>query len=432
MSLNLKSFIKIIKNYYNSQKSNNSNDQNYYLTTFDASPGFVKLHELQEIKINFIYKYFFLLKNFFAASRVVDFNLINKENIKNYDTIVLTWGRYNNFSKKGDFIDPYFNENSKKYKNILWFIISLDNKLPLNINNNIVVFVNQNSGLINIKNTIKLIFKKIFLSFLVKSSSQFSYIEQISVVIWQNVKKNLEIKKLKKIIMPYEGQPFQNYLNNKMFLINKKIETIGYVHATQAFPIHLFKRSGAPKKLLVHGKDQRYHLNKYLGWKKNEVKLIPSLKIRKKNKINYQNLIYLPYIIKDINFYLDSFRHLLINRKNEFSSKLKVKIHPLRRNKRTHLILKKEIELLISKTKLNKKLKFCNPIVMGTSSVVLEILENNLSPYHIYDNFLLQSYFNGLWPSIHGKTVLRNKIYQYKLKKMNNCINIVSKKQNIF
>ena len=179
MILNLKSFIKIIKNYYNNQKSNNSNDQNYYLTTFDASPGFVKLHELQEIKINFIYKYFFLLKNFFAASRVVDFNLINKENIKNYDTIVLTWGRYNNFSKKGDFIDPYFNENSKKYKNILWFIISLDNKLPLNINNNIVVFVNQNSGLINIKNTIKLIFKKIFLSFLVKSSSQFSYIEQI-------------------------------------------------------------------------------------------------------------------------------------------------------------------------------------------------------------------------------------------------------------
>ena len=82
MILNLKSFIKIIKNYYNNQKSNNSNDQNYYLTTFDASPGFVKLHELQEIKINFIYKYFFLLKNFFAASRVVDFNLINKENIK--------------------------------------------------------------------------------------------------------------------------------------------------------------------------------------------------------------------------------------------------------------------------------------------------------------------------------------------------------------
>jgi len=373
-----------------------------------------------------------LLKNFFAASRIVDFNLINKENIKNYDTIILTWGKYNNFSKDGDFIDLHFNESSKKHKNILWFVISLDNKLPLNIKKNIVIFANQNSRLINIKNTIKLIFKKIFLSFLAKSSPQFSYVEQFSIVIWQNVKKNIEIKKLKKIIMPYEGQPFQNYLNNKMVLINKKIETVGYVHSTQAFPIHLFKRSGAPKKLLVHGKDQKYHLNRYLGWKKNEVKLISSLKIRKKNKINYQNLIYLPYIIKDLDFYLDSFRYLLTIRKNEFSSKLKVKIHPLRRNKRTHLILKKEIELLISKTKLNKKLKFCNPIVMGTSSVVLEILENNLSPYHIYDNFLLQSYFNGLWPSIHGKTILRNKIYQYKLKKMNNCINIASKKQNIF
>ena len=69
---------------------------------------------------------------------------------------------------------------------------------------NIVIFANQNSRLINIKNTIKLIFKKIFLSFLAKSSPQFSYVEQFSIVIWQNVKKNIEIKKLKKIISSWK------------------------------------------------------------------------------------------------------------------------------------------------------------------------------------------------------------------------------------
>jgi hypothetical protein len=97
----------------------------------------------------------------------------------------------------------------------------------------------------------------------------------------------------------------------------------------------------------------------------------------------------------------------------------------------THLKLKREIELFITKNNFNKKLRFCNPIILGTSSVVLEILENNLKPYHIYKNFLLESYINGFWPSIHGVPILANKIYQYKLNKNNNCINIDGKKRNI-
>ena len=431
MITNLEPFIKIIKNYYNQNDSNNSSNQDYYLNTFDATPGFIKLKELQKRKVSFIEKYTIFLKNLLSASKVSDFILINKKNIKNYDSIILTHGKYNNFSKNGDYFDPCFNENSKRLKKILWFVISIDNKLPINIDDNVVLLINKNISLINFNKFIKLVFKKMLSFFFKKNSSQFLHSEQFSDIVWKNINQLEKIKNIKKIFTPYEAQPHQNFLNYKLNLKNKKIKTIGYVHSTQAFPVHLFKRDGAPKKLFVHGKDQKYHLIKFLGWKKSDIQLIPSLKIRNKNKKNYQNLIYLPYIIEDFNFYLDNIKFLLTTHKNKFSHALKVKLHPYRENKKTHLKLKREIELFITKNNFNKKLRFCNPIILGTSSVVLEILENNLKPYHIYKNFLLESYINGFWPSIHGVPILANKIYQYKLNKNNNCINIDGKKRNI-
>jgi hypothetical protein len=432
MISNLNPFIKIIKNYYNKKNSNISKNHNYFLNTFDETLGFIKLLELQKKQISFMDKYFILLKNLFATSKVSDLVLINEENIKNYDTIILTHGNYSHFSKKGDYFDPSFNENSKQFKKILWFVISTDHKMPINIGDNIVLLINKNANLLNFNKFIKLVFKKMLIFFFKKKSPQFLHTEQFSDIVWKNINKLKKIQNIKKIFSPYEAQPHQNFLNYRLNLKNNKIKTIGYVHSTQAFPIHLFKRDGAPKKLFVHGKDQKYHLIKFLGWKKSDIQLIPSLKIRNKNKKNYQNLIYLPYIIEDFNFYLDNIRFLLTTHKNKFSHALKVKLHPYRKNKKTHLKLKKEIELFIAKNKFNKKLSFCNPIVLGTSSVVLEILENNLKPYHIYKNFILESYLNGFWPSIRGVPILTNKIFQYKLNKNNNCINIDGKKRTIF
>ena len=144
MITNLEPFIKIIKNYHNQKDSNKSSNQDYYLNTFDATPGFIKLNELQKRKVNFIEKYTIFLKNLLAASKVSNFILINKKNIKNYDSIILTHGKYNNFSKNGDYFDPCFNENSKRLKKILWFVISIDNKLPIKIDDNVVLLINKN------------------------------------------------------------------------------------------------------------------------------------------------------------------------------------------------------------------------------------------------------------------------------------------------
>ena len=244
--------------------------------------------------------------------------------------------------------------------------------------------------------------------------------------------KFVNFKKIKKVVTPYEAQLFQNYLFDKLHINYKNIQTIGYVHATQAFPVHLLRRSGAPKKLFVHGKDQRFHLIKYFKWSRKDVNLIPSIKIRKKNKKIYQNNIYLPYLIENPNIYLKNLKYLFKNDYEKFSTKLKVRIHPFRIHKKSHLELKKKIELLIVKSKFDKKIKLCNPIVLGTSSIILEMIENDLRPYQITQNEVLEGYSNGLWPSIQKRAIRSKCIFQYNLIKKNNCINIDSNKINLF
>ena len=66
--------------------------------------------------------------------------------------------------------------------------------------------------------------------------------------------------------MPYESQPFQNYLFKNIKKLKKNIKTIGYVSTTQPLPLHSLHRDGAPEKIFVHGSDQKLHLTKYFGW----------------------------------------------------------------------------------------------------------------------------------------------------------------------
>lgn len=424
-------FAKIIKKYIKNSPSNNSNNQGYYFNSYNNT-SLIKMQKMQGIKVNKITKCIAVVKDFIAAARALDFYSINVDKTYQYHTIIFTLGNSKNFSNDGNFFDSYFNENSKKYPKILWIVINLDSNQPKKIAKNIILFNNKNKKLINLKNIIKLLIKKIFSAFDKERINNFSYIELLSIIIWRDIKNLINISKLKKIVHPYEGLPFQNYINFKFKTINKKIKTIGYVHATQPFPGHLFKRDGAPDELYVHGVDHKYYLSKFLGWNKNQIKLTPSLKIRKKNIKKYQNIIFLPFYITDIDAYLSNLKSLIDIEKENLSTRLKVKIHPLKVRNRQHLRFKKKIELLLKNNKLNKNLKYCNPIIIGPASVVLDILENGFGVYHIYNNPVIDSYSNFFWPNIEVRNIFKNKISFYRLKKKNTCINIDAQKKIAF
>ena len=103
---------------------------------------------------------------------------------------------------------------------------------------------------------------------------------------------------LKSVIMPYEGQPFQQMIFSFLHHHNKKIKTIGYVHDVNPINFHYQFRKGSPLKLLIHSKSHIQYFSKYLNWPKKRLKLIPSLSFRKnKNPEIADGTILLPDVI---------------------------------------------------------------------------------------------------------------------------------------
>jgi len=132
-------FLKKLKKFQNSN-NDNSNVANYYLTSFSQTPGFLILKKIKKEKINLFLKFKVIILNILGNYKLIGSKIFFKKLDLKYNSIIITWGRINNFQKDGSFYDLYFNQNSKYNKNFLWFIISLDNQIPRNIGKNIIVF----------------------------------------------------------------------------------------------------------------------------------------------------------------------------------------------------------------------------------------------------------------------------------------------------
>lgn len=422
--MNQREYLSRIDKYFNSS-NRNSNNQNFYLSSFSPTPGYIILKELQRKNIDIFDKIKIKFQYFFGSFKLSCTNIFFKNISNDFSSIIITWGNINNFRKNGSFEDKYFNQNSRKNKKFLWFVISLDNKIPKNLNKDIVIFLHNNLNFINFIPSILNILKRNFLSFLnSEKKASLSYLENISFELWKKIEPLFKNKKLKKVIMPYEAQPFQNYIFNKIRKNYKKIKSIGYVHSTQPFPSHLFKREGSPDKIYVHGNDQKYHCIKYLGWKKNQVKSIPSFRFLKKNKSFFLNKVLLPYDFYDAKVILKLFENLIKNNDEKLNYNLRIAVHPRKKKSKKHMILRQGLIKILKENTFKKKPKTKNntSIIIGATSSTLEALENGFKPYHICEDHLLEMCSNYLWPSIKTREVSKN-CYQYKLIKYNNCIN---------
>ncbi len=423
-----------IKKHFKSSREN-SNDQDFYLSSFSPIPGYIILKKLQKKNLSFFNEKkinFYLL---LSSLRLSNTEIFSKNITDEFDSIILTWGNINNFKKDGSFDDKYFNQNSRKNKKFLWFVISSDNKIPNKIDNNIVIFLHNNINYINFIPSLLKLLKRYLLAIInFKKKASLSYLENLSVELWQRLIPLIETKKLKKVVMPYEAQPFQNYIFNKIKNYNKDITNIGYVHSTQPFPSHLYKREGSPDKIYVHGNDQKYHCNKYLGWKKNQIKSIPSFRFLKKNKNYFINKVFLPYDFFNSQLILRLFENLIKNNNEQLNRNMQILLHPRKKESKKHKILQRDLIEILKKNKSNKSVnkKKSSTIIIGASSSILEALENGLKPYHICEDHLLEMCSNYLWPSIKVTTIFEN-CYQYKLKKLNSCINYkrASNKNNL-
>jgi hypothetical protein len=363
------------------------------------------------------YSFFLIVKDFLLSFFKIDFVTINKLKKNYYKNIIISWSKIENFSKDGSYNDPYFNTNSNiNINNCIWFLIHIDNKIPKKISKNLLLIKKINGKFdwikfflffINLKNLIKNINSIIHTQ---------SHQTKTAYSIF-NLFKDLLNYNVKKIIMPYEGQVFQNLIIKKTEIFNNKIETIGFVHNfPSALPTNLIHRMGSPKKIIVSGMDQLHCLSKYLFWPKNKILSLESARFIKKDK-DMTSKIYFPGYINSINFIINNLKKILLLYPDANIQNFEIKNHPHKLNSKIHLTLIKEINKLFKGYKnnidINKNFKKIS-LFIGATGAIGEALEYGCAVIHIVENSILQTYDNELYPSIKIK-IISDDIFEYSL-----------------
>ena len=234
--------------------------------------------------------------------------------------------------------------------------------------------------------------------------------------------------------MPYEAQPFHQFIISEAKSIDKKIRTIGYFHSMlPSIPCDFVYRSGAPDLLLVHGESQAEVFQSKLNWPKNKMLLIESLRFRLDENRSLSKKIYLPYIIDSKSILIKEFKKLLINSSKNNFPKLEVKIHQSNINSKKHLNFKNELDKIMEIYKDN----FSNnpseeniSIFFGVTSSIFEALESGTKVIHICSDPLLQSFNEKMWPNLNTKK-LNNFTFCYNLAFKGKYINFGNKKNTL-
>ena len=95
--------------------------------------------------------------------------------------------------------------------------------------------------------------------------------------------------------------------------------------------------------MIVNGDSQKNYLINYLGWKKEKIKITPSLRYNKNSAEDFKNNVYFPWSIIDEKSILQSFEILFKNLEPNSLNHLNIKIHPVSSNFKQQLSFKKKI-----------------------------------------------------------------------------------------
>ena len=413
--------IKQVKNYFIKLKSQGidiSKSSFCYVPSYGLNPGNTKLIHWIDKKILNFQNIKIIFYHILAISSYFNYEIFNS-NQKNYKNIFITWGKKTNFKKKV-FSDHLLNVNSKTYSSSLFFVIYLDEHKPTYIPNNVILFYKKKPGrsiIFLIKELFILLFKYRFnlRKFIHYYSAQTIFAEKVN----KNLKNVINNNNINKLILPYEGQPFQNFILSKL---DNKIKTYGIIHSIlPALPTNLIKRKGSPKKIYVSGQQQKHILVNHLGWNKRKVNVIKSLRFNNKINKDISGSIFLPINLKNIEKIIINFKNLLNSNIKPQMPTLKVRNHPAMLKSISHNYLSHKLEKLIKiDKKKNQKYKKNLCIFIGPTSSVIELLVKKFNIVHIPINPILDIYSNKLFLDI--VSIKKHNFYIYKKLKRNNIV----------
>ena len=151
-----------------------------------------------------------------------------------------------------------------------------DKILPSKISENIILISNLQSKskiryFFSIFYFFKIIFKKKFK--IKKIFHELSFSSLLAENIYSKLRYMIDAKKVREIYIPYEGQPFQNFIPQQLKKLNNKIKIYGYISHNLPHSFDMICREGSPDILFLQSKDQFYHFSKNLGWSRKKIKI---------------------------------------------------------------------------------------------------------------------------------------------------------------
>ncbi len=371
------------------------------------------------------------LKHLFGVAKLNNIEIIQDSSKKEFKKIFVSWARYKDFDKNGDYNDRYTNVKSKNYKNFCFFLIYSDEKLPKQISKNIVILKmeNKTNYLLSIPNLLKILIKYNFNIINFLHYGTFS--SQFAIFFHKKFSEIFNLSNINKIFMPYEGQQFQNYLIEQMRKNNFNTLSVGYLSHTHPYPIDLIKREGAPDKVFIHSKVQQGYLVKNLGWSKRETQLISSPRLKKIRRENFHGKVFLPYKINNSQLFVKEFSNFIKTSDNCSLPYLKLINHPhpynLSEQKNLRNSLKKIIKNNKIKFKSNCKNKFS--VIIGISTTIFYALEHGTKVLHFHNGHFLQKLSNNLWKNLKINNI-SNYVSEYKINTFGNYIKMSNKLNN--
>ena len=415
--------ISLLKNDLNTYKKNNINTASSsfsFIATWGENIGFQKLKSNQ---LNISSKFQFMkiiLKDLFSAIKFPEIKYFENSSIKHQNKIILSTASFEDFNEEGSYLDRYLKIESKDYLNYIFLILYGNDILPKKIDQNIIIFSKKENFIkgvfVFLVSLIKYFFRNFSLKdFLHHFSDQTNFAKNFS----NSIKKKINFGRIKLILLPFEGIPYQQKILQEAKKINKEILTIGYDHsAPHAMPLNMFNRMGSPDFLIVNGSSQIYNLTKFLNWPQKKLIQLPSLRYSLDSNEEFKNIIFLPWKIFNSKKVLEDFELFLEKLPEKSLQYLKVKTHPICVNKKSQDDLKKEIEKIISKysNKFTKNLEAdLISIFIGSTTGVIVALEKGLKILHICFDPIFDSYSEFFWPNLKVKK-LTNNSFIYSLK----------------
>ena len=429
---------KQIKSFYKNIKLHNIDtglSSLCYFSSVSSTLGYHKMFLWKKGKGHLLKYIFMNLKYLFSISSQSNYILENNCFNEKYKNIVVTWAYKKHFLKNGSLQDRYFNLNSRKNSNIFWIVFYLDDESPEKIDENIVLF--RKKKLFFSYNFIYLF--KIILKNIYKNKFNFKKIHHnlssssnVALIFTDLIKKNFNLRLIKSLTLSYEGQPFQQYLFSYLKKEYPYMKTIGYLSYAYPMQLNIFYRNGAPDELLTHSPDQKIYIIKNLGWPKNRVKLIRSLRYKNiKDKKLLINKVFFPYYFNSIKKISENFELFIKSAKPKSLPIFKIKQHPAPYSKSQQLKLERNLKKIMNQNKEKFKKNIDNrAIIIGLTTSVLVTLEKGIEVIHIVTDHFFESFDNKYWPNIKVKRFFPN-VLSYKLKKYGRCIKFGNNKESL-